>query len=428
MIHIIYVVDDGVSSLRCGVGTIARNFILSFPEIAKHFSKKGLPLKLSVIAIKPNEDSLGLRKDFLAETKTISQASGGDVYLIPSLLKSTDNYFDFNVWKHYNDQANNIIDQITTSADSITIVIANDTIFAHTYGSKERTLNVWIPHSLSTIHGQSYVSGSERLDWELKTFDRAKNDHKHFLGYLAPFVKVVLKNSYGVAEKRLISFRNGFYLPDLNRFDYSEEETIQTLKDRSIPTDKKILFSFGRADEYKGLDISLGAMIKITKEKPEYHGVLIASRFSKEDFINGLQTKLQKMVDDSAAQISLFLGYEFELPKYLLKYKKTEFLFNLPTRDFCPLVPFEAQLIGHDNLCVINSDLPCFEGILTDEKDSFLCKPEEDMLVKRFNQILDLPEKERQNIISAGRENTRKSFDLKNNYMLGISELLSKIT
>jgi glycosyltransferase involved in cell wall biosynthesis len=394
--------------------------VLAFKDIAKNLSAEGRQTKLSIIAIKPARNSVGLRPDFLKDSRAITRKSGGNVYLIENLMQPSDNYFNFDVWETYNNSARNIIDDITEPHDR-TIVIANDVIFAQTYGSGINTYNVWMPHSIASAHAQSYVDATERINWEMRAATRIRRDANSYMGSASPAISKLLRGVFDLSGTKILPLYYGFYLPTYSPH-YSQKAISKVLVDHNIPTDKKLLFSFGRADEYKGLDIALEAMIKIAEEHSEYHAVLIASRFSKEGFIDGLQSRLRNIVKQSP-RASLFLDYEFELPKYLLQHNKTAFLFNLPTRDYCPLIPFEAQIIGNKQLCVINSSMPCFNGIVHNDVDGFLCDSNVLAAVQCFEHIESLPAKKRQAIIKNGKLRTLQAYDITQNYGNAIKSL-----
>jgi glycosyltransferase involved in cell wall biosynthesis len=195
------------------------------------------------------------------------------------------------------------------------------------------------------------------------------------------------------------------------------------LKKRKIPLDKNIIFCFARADEYKGLDVALKAMLKISR-KYGLHPVLIASKFSDEKFIENIQEQLKFIANKSQQPVSLFFDYEFELPKYLLQYKRVKYLLNMPKNDFCPLVPFEAEILGHRDLCVVNSNIACIRDVITDMQDGFLCLPASKHIVKKIAKIFDLSPDVRNTIIASGKARALKAMDIKKSYLATLKMLI----
>lgn len=416
-IHIIYVSEDGLISLRCGVGTIALHFISAFPAIAKKFKAEGIRLKLSAITLTSNESSVGVDRKIEKKTKETCNKFNGDLYFIKSKRKPFDEYFNFRLWEVYTSEINSIITKMISSNDYKAIVIANDTIFAKVTVKERGVINVWIPHSLAEAHSQSYVDNEKRVAWEREAVNYKNSDKNSYIGYISPYAKKLLIK-LGISNSKLIPFYNGFHLSLLKKLRKPQSLIKGMIENRGIPLDKKIIFSFGRADEYKGLDIALRVMVKIVRKYKDYHGVLIASAFSKEEIVRRVQDKLKRILEKNRKlPITLFLGYEFILPKYILQYANTKFLLHLPTKDFCPLVPFEAAIIGHKKLNIINSDIECFEEMIEDNRNGFLCRPEVGSAVRKVEEIISkIPEEKLNEIILKEKRQTLTQRDLAANY------------
>lgn len=423
IIHLIYVVDDGITTLRCGVGAIAMNFISVAPDISRRLRTVGFRLRLSVITLSAAPNAIGLRTDLLNRTKEICTSLDGDLHLIKATQSANSVYFNYAQWEMYNRQASRLIESIKRPGDARTIVITNDAIFSHIRIAKTGIRLVWIPHSLSFVHRQSYADQAARTAWEHDAIKYIKKASNGYIGYLSPFVKRTLIDSYS-PDHKLVSFANGFNLRRLQKQGPLPRKKVeQYLRRRGIPLNKPLLFSYARADEYKGLEASLYIMKALTK-KSRYHGVLIASKFSNEMIVNRVQQRLKKLIRGHEANISAFFGYEFTLPKYVLGYRRTKALLHLPDRDFCPLVPFESELIGHDNLCVINSNLPCFRGLITNLIDGFLVRRKYSQALADTRAIFRMSSKKRQAIIDNGKRRSSRLFNIEENYLSGILSVI----
>lgn len=425
VIHLIYVNEDGVASLRCGVGMIARQFITAFPYLAKSPEMQNFELRLSIISIRPFKGAIGSRPDFLGDAKKVCSEFKGRVYLIPSLLRSSIDYFNMTDWKRYNEQANAIIQHILRKEGGSAIVIANDSIFAHVSGQGERVTNIWIPNSLATVHRQSYTDTNQREHWERSAIANIRRRKRSYVGVVSPYVERILQKEFFLSTQKLVFFRNSFYIPK-HRERFSTLQIVRVLRCRGIPLNKKMIFSFGRADEYKGLDLALLSMKYWVHQHRNYIGVLIASRFSQEEIVNTIQSKLVEILGNDKDRIKLFLGYEFTLPKYLLQYSKTKILLHLPRRDFCPLIPFEAQIFGHRRLCVVNSDLDCFRGLIKNKVNGFLAKPHLRQVMNCLDEIEQMKPKRLKEIISQGRTDAKKRLNIVANYGQGLAKVINE--
>lgn len=424
-VHIIYLADDGVSSLVCGVGTIVNNFLLSINDIAEELIKENIYLKLSVISLKCKKTDIGFRPDFLVNTKNLCRKYNGSFILIDKPKFHNDDYFDFYSWNILNKKIRVLLKSVHKKSDDLSIVIANDTIFADSYLTGSKVVNIWLPNSLSFLHKQSYVDQNQRLRWEEKAINRAKRYNNYFVGSVSDFVTKKMKQKFNLPPEKIFNLHNGFYLPELKKCLYDDKEIINYLLSRKIPLNKDIIFCFSRADEYKGLDISLIAMLKISK-KHNLFPVLVASKFSEEKLVLSIQKKLQLIADKSLQEVALFFGYEFILPKYLLQYSRVKFLLNLPTNDFCPLIPYEAEILGHNNLCVINSNISCFKEVITDMKNGFLSPAKPWMVSNKVDKILNLSFSKKSAIIKRGKLRAIKQMDIKKNYLNTLSLIINR--
>lgn len=222
--------------------------------------------------------------------------------------------------------------------------------------------------------------------------------------------------------RKVLNLHNGFNLSELKKLKKSKPEIFKYLKKRKIPLKKDLLLSFARADEYKGLDIALEAMIKIS-EKRDLIPIIIASKFSDEEIIKKIENKLRMISVNAKIKPLLFFGYEFTLPKYLVQHNKVRALVNLPTKDFSPLSPHESQIIGHDELCIINSDIDCFRAIIKDGDNGFLCQPESDKATMKLEKVLALTKKQKRSIVKRNKKILATKMNLAKNYYQGLKTI-----
>lgn len=403
--NVIYLTEDGITKTRCGVGTIAQNFAKSWPDIRTNFAKQGILLNLFVISISDTEKN-----------------SSNNFY-IKRRKSLNGSYFDLVSWKKYNEEAIRIINHISENNSGKNIVLANDSIFAGVLTDQKDLTNVWIPHSLAGVHKQSYCNEQDLRDWEDQAISKIKKLSNCFLGSISDSVDEIIRNTFTIPHNKVIQFRNGLNFNGLNKYTKLTQEQIRMfLTNKKIPLDKKIIFSYARADEYKGLDFSLNCMIQFCKKHNDFIGILIASRFSDETFIKEIQDNLAQIAKDNS-QIYLFFDYEPDLPKYLLRYSNAKFLINMPLRDFSPIVPNEAALISHKDLYTINSTIQCFTSIVQSWENGFLCKHNIEELIKLIelimnnkNKATEVKKKEKVRVLS--------SYNIEKNYISGLRKII----
>lgn len=79
--HVIFVSEDGVASLVCGVGSVTRHFVSGFPDLAKELmGKAGIEPRLSLISHKPDEGAVGIRTDLLDKMREIYEDLATGLY------------------------------------------------------------------------------------------------------------------------------------------------------------------------------------------------------------------------------------------------------------------------------------------------------------------------------------------------------------
>ena len=424
-VHVIFVSEDGVAALVCGVGSITRHFVAGFSDLAAELKERArLEVRLSLISHKPDEGAVGVRSDLLEVSEKTCASFGGGVHLIPTNRPPGADYFDFEQWRGYNEVANEIIARITREDES-TIVLSHDGIFGYAMGRKASVINVWVPHSLAAVHAQSYVDGRARGEWEQNILASRLASERSYVGAISDHVERLLCDR-AVPKERIVAMRNGFHFPLLESWKSGAERIRAALAARNIPTNKEIIFAFGRADEYKGLDIALEAMQLHLAENPSRVGVLIASRFSNEPFVGVFQTELSEIAKRRPERIHTFFGYEFELPKLLLQWPMTRVLLHLPTRDFAPLVPLEADVIGHDELLVLNSDIDCMRAEIRDGVDGLLVSPSPDTVARRISELDGWSVEARRALHGRGKARVTERNNLPRNYADGILDALER--
>lgn len=420
--HVLYIAEDGITTLVSGVGTIAQNFLLAFPSVVEEFAKEKIDLSLSLVTLKTTQGTIGFRKDLKAASLALVKRYGGELHEITQ--RQSKQYFSRRSWKEYNQIARTIIQDKIKKGDHL-IVIANDPIFGFSLVKDKRVTTILVPHSLAAVHRQSYLPLKERITWERQMFSQVQKSSNVFVGYTSYLWHEIFLNKYKLPITKLIPFYNGFATQFLKTYVLTQPEIKNVLQQYNIPTTQDLIVSYARPDEYKGLDVALQAMIAFAKQK-KLHPVVIASSFSHEKIVAVVQDELSRIVERSSIPVTLVLGYEFDLPKQIIQWHKTKYLLNLPLRDFNPLVPLEGARLGHGDLIILNSDLPCHRVFFADNHSGFLAKPKVDHVVRRLGEIARMPKREVQSIIQRGRHEVEMLTSVSENILLGISSAINE--
>jgi glycosyltransferase involved in cell wall biosynthesis len=150
------------------------------------------------------------------------------------------------------------------------------------------------------------------------------------------------------------------------------------------PELKKSLLFFGFVRHYKGLDILIKALNKLTRN--DYNLVIAGNADNWEDY-NYLLTSNSNIIASRS-----FIADE-DIPDY---FAQAHYVV-LPYRDATQSGPLLISL--QYNVPVIASSIPCFENYIANGLDGFLYKPnDEAALIETLNNALDLDEQAYQNM------------------------------
>lgn len=419
-LHVILVAQEGFKSMTCGVGMVVANFIDSFPEFLLGLGIDSKDARLSVIGLYRDKLSIGYDPSLDDRTREMCLKTNGKILYIKPQWREKYGYFDIPVWRKYNLEARKLIKRISKSNET-TLVIHHDGIFSNLQNLDKNILSIWIPNSLSIVHKQLYSNLDARDKWEKMTVDQILKDHNSFIGCISKRTEKLITQKYKVPQSKLIDTYNGFSSNFFDRYKKDQKSIGVILKKENIPVDKDIILAYGRPDEYKGLTTTLSALAKVARKK-NMHVVMIASMFSIEPIVLRIQSELLAIQEKNKDVVTLVTRFEFSLPKYLLQWKRTTMIACLPKRDFAPLIPSEAAVLGHKNLKFLISNIPCFDSSSSLRK-SIQTPLSIKSIILKSNQIL----KDQANSKKALKEykiELLKHSNIARNYLIGIKALL----
>ncbi|HET8670684.1 MAG TPA: hypothetical protein VFM05_08690, partial [Candidatus Saccharimonadales bacterium] len=263
---VVYLAHDGFASLYSGVGTVARDFLLSFPDVSHQLRKKypDVDLTLYVGTMKYNETSFALS----VETRNATQqfiSEHDNMYFVELHNGSAaqDAYGVFENWRYASISAATFLYTIAGDFDEV-LAVCVDTPFVQvanrfldTYSDIGNVQFIWLPQSTVKIHGYGMSSSADqqgeayikqRYDWEKGVITLANHDKRVRIGCVGQFMKEHLVKDYQAAPEVLIDLHNSLYMERLRKNVHTQTEIRDFLREHSIPLDRPILFSFGRAE------------------------------------------------------------------------------------------------------------------------------------------------------------------------------------
>lgn len=423
-LHLVIVAQEGVSSITCGVGMVVANLIKDVPILAKQLQLFFPSIKVSIITLNKGPKDIGYDRGLWQTAQKLCRKFNGQVYNIKSGFRQHVGYFDIPVWRRYNLQARQKI-RLIHQQDEIMVVLHHDIIFGDLQMRRKNYFSIWIPHSMSSVHRQTYSDIAERYDWENYLVRQVNAHDNSYIGYISDYAKTIL-TKYKVHPSRLVPMYNGFSLKFLQTYHKTTNELKSILFRYRIPQNKSILLAYGRPDEYKGMSITLRSLARYAS-RHNYLVVMIASRFSDESVVQRIQEDLKMIGSAYARNVLLVTSVEYKLPKYLLQWYKTKLVATLPLRDFAPLIPFEAALLGHQNLGVLVSDIPCFDKVLIDKFNIFKSALTLSAIQRKLTSI-DHNQKNVTMVRGRLGQYAQEHCLIADNYTAGLMEILPKMS
>lgn len=418
-LSLIILTHDGISRLSAGVGTATNGYFRSIDNIQKEL--KDYKVKIWGIMPKYTKNIYGFSPKQLGKITKICQLNGGGIRTCLNYSDCWDQYGNINNWPTASASGATIAYEIIKEdKPDVAMVIGVDTPFAQAHGIIQRQydlpakyIGIWIPHSTSLIHERGEYN-TERLKFEMEAI-RAGNEYGNlYTGYLNSYMKNHLSFDYGANDESLAPVLNGIVVDEIKK--YSQEEIEKAMKEKNIPTNRPVVFSFGRGVPYKGFDLFMKAAKKL--EDLPYHFVVQAAPYTMQDPI------VKQLKSLKHKNITLLLGLDFVFPRQLMQWNDTKLVAVLSKFEPGAFIPAEIRIYGKAVALVSDKDgLPCQvnEGI-----DGFVTGLEVDEIVKNMRKILEMTEDKRQQIAEVGKKLILDKYDMIKNFTNAIKYLLEK--
>jgi len=435
---------DGINTFHCGVGTV----VLQTMETLKDFNKRhegNFKFKLYLISGGYSSQLPEYSRETLQKNISDCSKSGGEVLIIP--IANKDQMFgEPKQWEELCKKGSELCAKIINE-NTFTVIIAHDTSYAHLplklndlalQGKLENSYRVlWVPHATSWSYNGHSPEGlpkwPDRHFWELKAFKSASKCN-YQIGYIGSSMKNHLVNEpFNVSNRSLFFYKTGIIF-DKYLKSIPEKNIEAELKKRSIPTDKRLIFSIGRATPIKGLDITLEVYRNLRSFYSDIHLVMLAP---KSDHMPEYARILKKRIDKEQLPVTLLDEFDSDLASFIYQWPKTSIISLLSRADTQPLTVMEAR-VNPKNCIVLASNRGGMGAQVHHKKDGFICPLDglEDIIQKPLSnsdsikkitntarQILDLSKDERKKIIAAGKTLIHENYDLRKNVLNNLERL-----
>lgn len=423
-IAIVYIAHDGFTSLYTGVGTVARDFLLSFPSVKQELQDihPRADLSLYVATMKYKPDAFGFSQDVKSQTiKLTEEHENIQLVELHNGSAGQEAYGTIDNWRNACISAATFLNTLRSDFDEI-LAICVDTPFVQvanyfldTYEADKYKF-IWMPQSTVRIHGygmssiadqqgQRYIE--ERFLWEKSAIDLAKNNNRLRIGYVGAYMRMHLIEAYGAADDTLVSMTNSLYLPRLEQNKRGQDEIEKTISSLGLPTDRDLLFSFGRAEPYKGLDLILKNCESLIKQH-NYYVLIFASPYTMEDpYVAELKDLAKKFPDD----IKIVFGLDFITPHYVMQWKHTKILAILSRAEPFGLIPIESRYYNNPALTLLVSDKDGLSYQIDQGKDGYITDLDPVAIQHSFETIANLSAEQKRSISLEGYNKVVHEYD-----------------
>lgn len=425
-IAIVYIAHDGFTSLYTGVGTVARDFLLSFPYVCKKFKEEheGIDLTLFATTLKYNKDCFGYSEEVKKVTQSYTRKYN-NIHLIELLNGSAGkkSYGSIDLWRNACiSSATFIYSLINFHHFDKIIAICIDTPFtqvANYFFEQYSYRNVdfiWLPQSTALVHkydsalekslGQdNYIDG--RYIWEKAVIDLAKENLQVKIGYVGKFMKQHLLKDYDARQDTLVSLQNGLFFNRLKSYIVDQRRIASSLKSLGVPLKRPLLFSFARAEPYKGLDLVIKNSTDLIK-KMNYYILIFASPYSMDD---PYVSEMNKLAEKYPQDIKIIYCLDFLTPHHIMQWHNTKVLALLSRAEPFGLIPIESRFYRNNNLSLIVSDLGGYLEQVTEGIDGFKTELDDRSIVSKFEEIATLSPKRKTIMAKKGYDRIIRAYD-----------------
>lgn len=425
-IAIVYMAHDGFTSLYTGVGTVARDFLLSFPQVCENLHRdfKNLDFGLFVTTIKYNSACFGYSEDVKRITEEFVNKYK-NIHLVELINGSagTKSYGSTDLWKNACISAATFLYSLIELKDyDKIIVICVDTPFGQVANyffdqySYKNIEFVWLPQSTVLIHkidsglGKSLQHNNyieERFAWEKAIIDLAKRNKQVKIGFIGEYMKKHLLTEYKAQKNSLISIQNSLFFNRLKENVIAQEKIPFILKSLGVPLDRPLLFSFGRAEPYKGLDLVVKNSFKLIEGKNYFVLILASPYFMDDPYV----AELNELVKNRQRDIKIIYGLDFLTPHYIMQWRNTKILALLSRAEPFGLIPTESRFYRNSKLSLITSDLGGYQEQVVEGVDGFKTKLDDKSINLKFGEVANLGVKQKAKMTKNGHDRVIKDYN-----------------
>ena len=306
----------------------------------------------------------------------------------------------------------------------LTIVYAHDSLYAlapvylavQQEAAGVNARSVYVMHSTALLH-EMPLPNPERLMVESVGVQWAKVSPNVRVGYISRFMADHVRLEYGAHHDTMVPTGNGINPADPFFRLRSRDEIVAKLRQYNIPTDRPLVFSWGRAVEYKRFDLVLEATARL---RGKAHPVVMVT--PAWDKLVALDRRL-------GTGATLIFAFDPELVASMLQWERTYVAASLARREPGGLTPMEVRVLARrEGPLMVVSDTGGLVEQVEDGVDGFVAKQDDvEDTAKTFERVLDLPGEERERIRRHGLETVLQNYTWSSQILKTLAALVPEV-
>jgi len=428
---LIHLTFEGIQTFGGGVATVTRGHLGAMPRLKETLGEVNVrltPYFLDIAYAKNHE-----RRDLTFQQKAeeeVRKLGGRIEYLVnysegylPKAPWGVPDLGSMENWKAASASGAAIALNIARGHD-LSVVYCHDSLYAlapvyitlqdSAFGAK--VIAVYVVHSTALTH-EMPLPNPERLMVESLGVQWAKVKPNCKLGYISKFMSDHIVEDYGARRQDLVPTGNGINPSDPYFALRTRDHIVAKLKEYSIPIDRPLIFSWGRAVEYKRYDVTLKAAAKL---KGKIHPVIMVSPYFE---------KLVNLNRSLGLNATLIFAFDPELVACMLQWENTEVAASLAYREPFGLTPVEIRMHARKSgpICVVSDTGGLVEQV-RDGIDGFVTKQDDpDDVARVVNHILSMSEGEKDAIRRAGLQTVLNNYTWSSQILKTLSSLVPQV-
>lgn len=414
-IAIIYSTYDGILNSMCGVGAISNTFISCFTELSNYYKKENIRLDLHLITPALTSYALGYSENLLDFSKKVAHLNNGDVHLVLNGTDGSEQFGNVSNWQTLSCCTANKVIEIAQNYDE-TISLAVDIPFMYVpyyIEQQQRAFRKIFIKSVMVLHSDVLSHHSEnpdigRLAWEASAIKYSCHKPDIYFAKTSDFLMHHLVNEYNICSAKIVRLQTGLNIRSNRYAEVSESDIIKKLREYNIPVDRDLIFSVGRAVDYKGFDLLIKACSRI---KSPLHLVFVASPYL--NFPSNVEDLKQLIDKVGLKNCTAIYNLDFDLPKFICQWKKTRIVAQLSKHEPFGLVPEEVRLWARKQGPVpLMSNVEGYIEQIRDGVDGFRVNINNiNEIARKIDYIYYLKEKKIQSVKQQGFTRVKRDYD-----------------